>query len=224
MDRSAIGPIIIAVVVVVSLAAWPIAVVYAARHPARKHGPASPHQARPTALAGAAAPLRHRTEIPCPERQPAKTGPMVTAGTNEACDRCGPAVRAAYRADLQGELYLCGHCTNQLSPALSAQGWTIWRIGEYAGRPPASYASPAGAGPGGQDAAEMTADADAEPGSRGPANADLILASELSARAYAAHFEAQMRGGKVRRLLHASCMFIACACAFLAGLDPQAIR
>jgi hypothetical protein len=56
------------------------------------------------------------------------------------------------------------------------------------------------------------------------ANADLIMASELSARAYAIHFEAQMRGGKVRRLLYASCMYIARACAFLADLDPQAIR
>jgi len=39
-----------------------------------------------------------------------------------------------------------------------------------------------------------------------------------------AHFEAQMRGGKVRRLLYASYMYIARACAFLADLDPQAIR
>ena len=56
------------------------------------------------------------------------------------------------------------------------------------------------------------------------ANADLILASELSAHAYVAHFEAQMRGGKVRRLFYASSMYIARACAFLADLDPQAIR
>jgi hypothetical protein len=56
------------------------------------------------------------------------------------------------------------------------------------------------------------------------ANADLILASELSVRAYVVHFEAQMRDGKARRLLYASCMHIARACAFLADLDPQAIR
>jgi hypothetical protein len=56
------------------------------------------------------------------------------------------------------------------------------------------------------------------------ANAALMLASEASARAYVVHFEAQMRGGKVRRLLHASYMHIARACAFLADLDPQAIR
>ena len=29
---------------------------------------------------------------------------------NETCDRCGPAVRAAYRASRGGQLYLCGHC------------------------------------------------------------------------------------------------------------------
>jgi hypothetical protein len=56
------------------------------------------------------------------------------------------------------------------------------------------------------------------------ANADLILASELSAHAYVVHFEAQMRGGKMRRLLHASSIYIARACACLADLDPQAIR
>lgn len=46
------------------------------------------------------------------------------------CDRCGPAVRAAYRVNRSGELYLCGHCTNLLRPALSAQGWNIRLIGE----------------------------------------------------------------------------------------------
>jgi hypothetical protein len=44
---------------------------------------------------------------------------------NETCDRCGPAVSAAYRADRGGELYLCTHCTNRLRPALTAQGWRI---------------------------------------------------------------------------------------------------
>ena len=33
------------------------------------------------------------------------------------------------------------------------------------------------------------------------ARADLILAGKPSAKAYAAHFETQMRSGKVRRLL-----------------------
>ena len=50
---------------------------------------------------------------------------------NETCDRCGPAVRAAYRANRDGELYFCRHCTNQLRPALCAQGWTIGLAGEY---------------------------------------------------------------------------------------------
>jgi len=44
---------------------------------------------------------------------------------NQTCDRCGPTVRAAYRAARAGQLYLCGHCTTQLRPALWAQGWTI---------------------------------------------------------------------------------------------------
>jgi hypothetical protein len=46
-------------------------------------------------------------------------------GMNETCDRCGPAVRAAYRVARTGELYLCRHCTNLLWPALSAEGWNI---------------------------------------------------------------------------------------------------
>lgn len=50
---------------------------------------------------------------------------------NETCDRCGPAVRAVYRVDRDGELYLCGHCTNQLRPVLSAQGWSVRLIGEH---------------------------------------------------------------------------------------------
>jgi ribosomal protein S14 len=44
---------------------------------------------------------------------------------NETCDRCGPAVRAAYRAARNGQLYLCRHCAAQLKPALKAQGWII---------------------------------------------------------------------------------------------------
>lgn len=45
---------------------------------------------------------------------------------NETCDRCGPAVRAAYRVHKRGELYLCRHCASRLWPALSAHEWTIW--------------------------------------------------------------------------------------------------
>lgn len=60
---------------------------------------------------------------------------------NETCDRCGPAVRAAYRVQKRGELYLCRHCAPRLWPTLSAQDWTIWpvnvlvlapQVGEYA--------------------------------------------------------------------------------------------
>jgi hypothetical protein len=109
MDGSTIGPIIITVVVVISLAAWPIVVAYAARHPASKLTPS-----------------------------------LATAGLSAAT----------------------------------------------------------GAGPGGFAGPEI-----AMSGRRRKelvaANADLILASELSAHAYAIHFEAQMRGGKVRQLLHA---------------------
>lgn len=49
---------------------------------------------------------------------------------NETCDRCGPAVRALYRADRDGELYLCRHCANWLWPALSARGWTMSSVSE----------------------------------------------------------------------------------------------
>jgi hypothetical protein len=51
---------------------------------------------------------------------------------NQACDRCGPAVRAVYHVRRQGELYLCRHCTNQFWSALNAQGWTIWLLDERA--------------------------------------------------------------------------------------------
>ena len=51
---------------------------------------------------------------------------------NQTCDRCGPAVRAVYRVQRQGELYLCKHCANRLWPDLSRQGWNIWPVGEAA--------------------------------------------------------------------------------------------
>jgi len=47
------------------------------------------------------------------------------------CDRCGPAVKAAYRTTRAGQLYLCGHCTTQLLPALKAQGWTTSPIADH---------------------------------------------------------------------------------------------
>jgi hypothetical protein len=51
---------------------------------------------------------------------------------NETCDRCGPAVRAVYRAERTGELYLCRHCGNRLWPALYTRGWTIRPVSEHA--------------------------------------------------------------------------------------------
>ena len=57
---------------------------------------------------------------------------------NETCDRCGPAVYAAYRVDRSGQLYLCGHCTVLLGPALSAQGWDIRLIREQLAAVPAT--------------------------------------------------------------------------------------
>ena len=50
----------------------------------------------------------------------------------QTCDRCGPAVRAAYHVRRKGELYLCRHCAHRLWSALAEQGWTIWLIGERA--------------------------------------------------------------------------------------------
>jgi hypothetical protein len=80
MDGSGIDLIIIPVVVMISLAAWLIAVAYTASHPQWQHGPAAPQQARTTALPRVAAP-RPRPEIPAPVRQPAVTRPLATAGT-----------------------------------------------------------------------------------------------------------------------------------------------
>jgi hypothetical protein len=56
---------------------------------------------------------------------------------SEACDRCGPAVRAAYRMHKRGELYLCRHCAPRLWPTMSAQGWTIWPVSGHAVAPQA---------------------------------------------------------------------------------------
>jgi hypothetical protein len=47
---------------------------------------------------------------------------------NETCDRCGPAIGAAYRVDRAGELYLCGRCASRHWRALSARGWTFWPL------------------------------------------------------------------------------------------------
>jgi ribosomal protein S14 len=47
---------------------------------------------------------------------------------SDTCDRCGPAVRAVYRASRHGELYLCRPCASRLWRALSGQGWTVCDI------------------------------------------------------------------------------------------------
>jgi hypothetical protein len=49
----------------------------------------------------------------------------------DTCDRCGPAVTAAYCTIRAGELHLCRHCTTRLLPALRAQGWTIRPITDH---------------------------------------------------------------------------------------------
>ena len=83
MDGSSLSLILIPVVVMISLAAWLIAVAYAASHPEWKHGPAAPRDAPVTTLPGAGVP-RPRAEIPRPTPWPARTRPLVTAGTPTA--------------------------------------------------------------------------------------------------------------------------------------------
>jgi hypothetical protein len=91
---------------------------------------------------------------------------------NQACDRCGPAVRAGYRVDRVGELYLCGACAGRHWRALSAQGWTFWPLGVHAIAPQAStrpLSGPAGeaAWPDGADrAAEGAGDGNIRRGGR----------------------------------------------------------
>jgi ribosomal protein S27AE len=57
---------------------------------------------------------------------------------NQTCDRCGPAIGAAYRVDRVSELYLCGHCASRHWRALSAEGWTFWSLGVHAIAPQAN--------------------------------------------------------------------------------------
>ena len=128
---------------------------------------------------------------------------------NEACDRCGPAVCAMYHADREGELYLCGHCAERLSPALSAQGWSIGSVSEHA-------LTPRRAGYG---------DERIRVGWHGTAEtrADLILADGLSIEAYGRHFETQVHRGRIRQLLYASYRHLARAGAGLACPDAGPI-
>ena len=114
-----------------------------------------------------------------------------------------------YCADREGELYLCGHCANRLSPALSAQGWSIGSIGEHA-------LAPRRAGNGGQ---RIRADRHGT----AEARAHLILADELSIEAYGRHFETQVHRGRIRQLLYASYLHLVRAGAGLAGPDAGPI-
>jgi len=66
----------------------------------------------------------------------------------------------------------------------------------------------------------MTGEGNAE---SAEARADLILGDEVSAKAYASHFEAQLRVGKIRRLLWAGYEHLARGGAALAGFDPPGI-
>jgi hypothetical protein len=52
--------------------------------------------------------------------------------------------------------------------------------------------------------------------------ADRILDSELTAGAYAIHFESQLRRGRVRKLLYIGFLHFSRAGAIAAGLDPGA--
>ena len=50
----------------------------------------------------------------------------------ETCDRWVSSVQARYRADRLGVFALRGYCAMRLGPALAAQGWCLWLIGEPA--------------------------------------------------------------------------------------------
>ena len=54
--------------------------------------------------------------------------------------------------------------------------------------------------------------------------AELILADKPTAKAYKLHFEAQLRRGKVRRLLYASYVHFARAGAISSGLNASEIQ
>jgi len=54
--------------------------------------------------------------------------------------------------------------------------------------------------------------------------AAFILADEPAVKAYTLHFEAQMRRGKVRRLLYAGYMHFARTAVILSGLDAREIQ
>ncbi len=62
----------------------------------------------------------------------APTAEMIAEAIESTVRRFGVRGCAGRMAQEFGELYLCRHSANELWPALSAQGWTIWRIDEYA--------------------------------------------------------------------------------------------
>jgi hypothetical protein len=44
------------------------------------------------------------------------------------CDRCGPAVKAAYIAEKEdtiAALHFCSHCANDYYQALTTEGWIL---------------------------------------------------------------------------------------------------
>jgi hypothetical protein len=97
MDGSSISLILIPAVVVISLAAWLIAVAYAASHPSWKHGPASPQDAHSAPPPGAQIPLP-RNENPRPMPQPTGTRSLAAAGHPEEIDMAGEGAQAATTA------------------------------------------------------------------------------------------------------------------------------
>ena len=63
----------------------------------------------------------------------ARTGPPAERAAALRCRQASsqhPAGNRRYRADCQGELFLCRHCAMRLRPVLAAQGWSTWLIGK----------------------------------------------------------------------------------------------
>jgi hypothetical protein len=63
----------------------------------------------------------------------ARTGPPAERAAALRCRQASsqhPAGNRRYRADWQGELFLCRHCAVRLRPVLAAQGWSTWLIGK----------------------------------------------------------------------------------------------
>ena len=52
---------------------------------------------------------------------------------DQTCDRCGPAIGAAYRVDRAGELYLCGHRASLALAGAVRSGLDLLAAGEPAG-------------------------------------------------------------------------------------------